>query len=179
MSLTAVKRWGVGALIPLATLILKTWFSTCRIRILHEDFHKEFFLGSRQFIGVTWHRASIFFVYYYGLFHPLVMFSQSQDGEYLARFAEKCGVVPVRGSSKRGGEKALIQMIRYLKAGNRIASTVLDGPQGPRFKAKRGLLLLAKKTGLLSRTPPEVLPPSSVWDDRPLWPYHTSTNPPS
>ncbi|MBI4764144.1 MAG: hypothetical protein HY787_06020 [Deltaproteobacteria bacterium] len=37
-------------------------------------------------------------------------------------------------------------MIRHLKAGNRICSTVLDGPQGPRFKAKRGLLLLAKRS---------------------------------
>jgi lysophospholipid acyltransferase (LPLAT)-like uncharacterized protein len=148
MTLTAFKRWGWGILISLATLILRTWFRTCRVRMIHEEFHKDFFLGNRQFIGVTWHRASIFFCYYYGSFHPVIMFSQSQDGDYLARFAQKCGVIPVRGSSKRGGERALIQMIRHVKAGTRICSTVLDGPQGPRFKAKRGLLLLAKKTGL-------------------------------
>jgi lysophospholipid acyltransferase (LPLAT)-like uncharacterized protein len=148
MGLTLDKQWGRGTLIALVTLIIKIWFSTCRIKILHEDLHKEFFLGSRQFIGVSWHRASIFFCYFYGPFHPLVMFSRSKDGEYLARFAQKCGVIPLRGSSKRGGEKALIQMIRYLKEGSRICSTVLDGPQGPRFKAKKGLLLLAKKTGV-------------------------------
>jgi lysophospholipid acyltransferase (LPLAT)-like uncharacterized protein len=148
MGLTVLKQRGSGALLTLATLLIKAWFGTCRIRILREDLYKEFFLGSRQFIGVSWHRASIFSCYYYGHFHPLAMFSQSQDGEYLARFAEKCGLIPVRGSSRHGGEKALIQMIRYLKAGNRICSTVLDGPQGPRFKAKRGLLLLAKKTGV-------------------------------
>ena len=39
-------------------------------------------------------------------------------------------------------------MIRSLQRGNRICSTVLDGPQGPRYKAKKGLLFLAKKTGL-------------------------------
>lgn len=148
MDLPAVKQWGSGTLLTLATLLIKTWFSTCRPRILHDEFHKEFFLGTRQFIGVTWHRASIFFCYYYGPFHPVVMFSQSQDGEYMARFAQKCGVIPVRGSSTRGGERGLIQMIRSVQRGNRICSTVLDGPQGPRYKAKKGLLFLAKKTGL-------------------------------
>jgi lysophospholipid acyltransferase (LPLAT)-like uncharacterized protein len=78
----------------------------------------------------------------------MVMFSQSADGEYMARFAKKCGVIPVRGSSTRGGERGLIQMIRSIQEGQRICSTVLDGPQGPRFKAKKGLLFLAKKTGL-------------------------------
>jgi lysophospholipid acyltransferase (LPLAT)-like uncharacterized protein len=148
MALFVVKQWGSGTLLTLATLLIKTWFSTCRPRILHDEFHKEFFLGTRQFIGVTWHRASIFFCYYYGPFHPMVMFSQSEDGEYMARFARKCGVIPVRGSSTRGGERGLIQMIRSFQRGNRICSTVLDGPQGPRFKAKKGLLFLAKKTGL-------------------------------
>ena len=148
MDLPVFKQWGSGLLLSLATLLIKTWFSTCRPRILHDEFHKEFFLGTRQFIGVTWHRASIFFCYYYGPFHPMVMFSQSQDGEYMARFARQCGVIPVRGSSTRGGERGLIQMIRSFQRGNRICSTVLDGPQGPRFKAKKGLLFLAKKTGL-------------------------------
>lgn len=148
MDLPAFKQWGSGMLLSLATLLIRTWFRTCRPRILHDEFHKEFFLGTRQFIGVTWHRASIFFCYYYGRFHPMIMFSQSQDGEYMARFAQKCGVIPARGSSTRGGERGLIQMIRALRGGTRMCSTVLDGPQGPRYKAKKGLLFLAKKTGL-------------------------------
>ncbi len=148
MGLNLLKQWSTGALIALATVFIKAWFGTCRPRILHDEFHKEFLLGTRQFIGVTWHRASIFFCYYYGPFHPMMMFSQSPDGEYMARFAQKCGVIPVRGSSTRGGERGLIQMIRSIQEGKRICSTVLDGPQGPRFKAKKGLLFLAKKTGL-------------------------------
>ena len=95
---------GFGQLLTLATLLIKTWFSTCRPRILHDEFHKEFFLGTRQFIGVTWHRASIFFCYYYGPFHPMVMFSQSQDGEYMARFAQKCGVSRSEGHPPVGGK---------------------------------------------------------------------------
>jgi lysophospholipid acyltransferase (LPLAT)-like uncharacterized protein len=148
MGLPVIKQWGSSVLLNFATLVIKGWFSTCRPKILQTDLHQEFFMGTRQFIGVTWHRASIFFCYYYGPFHPMLMFSQSSDGDYLAQFARKCGVIPVRGSSTRGGERGLIQMIRSFQRGNRICSTVLDGPQGPRFKAKKGLLLLAKKTGL-------------------------------
>jgi lysophospholipid acyltransferase (LPLAT)-like uncharacterized protein len=148
MGLPVFKQWGSDALIALASRILKIWFGTCRIRILNEDLYKEFFLGDRQFIGVSWHRSSIFGCYYYGPFHPLVMFSPSRDGEYLTTFAQKCGIIPVRASSKKGGEKGLIHMIRALKAGNRMCATNVDGPQGPRFKAKRGFLLLAKKTGV-------------------------------
>jgi len=148
MGLTLLKQWGTSALMTIASFFLKVWFKSCRPKILQDELHKEFFLGSRQFIGVSWHRGSIYSCYFFGRFHPLVMFSQSQDGEYLARFAQKCGIIPVRGSSSRGGQKALLQMIRSLKEGTRIGSTVLDGPQGPRFKAKKGLFLLAQKTGV-------------------------------
>jgi lysophospholipid acyltransferase (LPLAT)-like uncharacterized protein len=136
------------ALIPFLHRLLSLWFGTCRVRILRPDLHEEYFLGERPFIGVTWHRSTIFSCYYFGAFHPLVLFSQSPDGEYMARFAERCGMVPVRGSSTRGGERALIQMIRALREGRRICATVLDGPQGPPYQAKAGFLFLAKKTGL-------------------------------
>lgn len=168
MGLASLKQWGAKALISLATLFIKAWFSTCRVRILQEDLHKEFFLGDRQFVVVTWHRTAIFSCYYYGPFHPMIMFSQSRDGEYLARFAQKCGVIPARGSSRHGGERGLIQMIRHFKAGNRICSTVLDGPQGPRFKAKPGLLFLAKRTGVpllpMIWSSPRPLTLEKTWD---------------
>jgi lysophospholipid acyltransferase (LPLAT)-like uncharacterized protein len=158
MGLTLLKQWGTGALITISSLFFKAWFKSCRLKILQDELHKEFFLESRQCIGVTWHRAAIFYCYFFGRFHPMAMFSQSQDGEYLSRFAQKCGVIPVRGSSTRGGQKALIQMIRSLKEGVQMCSTVLDGPQGPPFKAKKGLLLLAQKTGV------PLLP--SIWSAR-------------
>jgi lysophospholipid acyltransferase (LPLAT)-like uncharacterized protein len=137
-----------AGLITLAQGLFKVWFSTCRLKILNEYFHNEAVAGNRQYIGVTWHRAAIFYCFFYGPLHPMILFSQSQDGEYLTQFARKCGVIPVRGSSSRGGLKALIHMIRYLKAGNRMCATVLDGPQGPRHEAKKGFLLLAKETGI-------------------------------
>ncbi len=78
----------------------------------------------------------------------MIMFSRSRDGDLLAGFAQRLGIVPVRGSSGHGGKKALEIMAESLKA-NRIikAATVLDGPRGPRFTAKKGMIVLARDTG--------------------------------
>ena len=76
----------------------------------------------------------------------VVITSQSLDGEYIARFLKRLGYGTVRGSSSRGGVKALVEMIRYMRSGMSMAFTV-DGPRGPRHEAKSGAVLLAKKTG--------------------------------
>jgi lysophospholipid acyltransferase (LPLAT)-like uncharacterized protein len=148
MNRSRLMETATAGLITLAHSLLKIWFGTCRLKIINEDIHQEVMHGAGSYIGVVWHRAAIFSCYLYGPSHPMVMFSQSQDGEYLARLAQKFGMIPVRGSSTRGGQRALIQMIRHLRQGNSMCSTVLDGPQGPRYVAKKGLLLLAKETGV-------------------------------
>lgn len=148
MALTRAKQLQINSAVNLAYGLCRLWFSTCRVKILQPEIHQRWVLGPRPYIGATWHRGAIFYCYYYGPRRHLVMFSQSEDGEYLARFAEKCGMIPVRGSSTRGGRRALVQMIRHLRAGRGSCATVLDGPQGPRFVAKKGLLVLAKNTGV-------------------------------
>jgi len=85
----------------------------------------------------------------YSFFRDLgivVITSQSKDGEYIARFIKRLGYGAIRGSSTRGGTKALVEMIRAMKQGVPMAFS-LDGPKGPRYKAKPGAPLLAKKTG--------------------------------
>ena len=75
-----------------------------------------------------------------------VITSQSKDGEYIARFIQRLGYGAIRGSSTRGGVGALVEMIKAMRAGVPAAFTV-DGPKGPRYEAKPGAVLLAKKTG--------------------------------
>ena len=79
----------------------------------------------------------------------MIMFSRSRDGELMAMFAEKLGVLAARGSSSRGGREALQTMLKFLSGPSpRKAATVLDGPRGPRFVAKRGMIVLAKEAGV-------------------------------
>jgi lysophospholipid acyltransferase (LPLAT)-like uncharacterized protein len=135
--------------IHIGTPLLNVWFSTCRIQIQGMETHRRFFEGGEKVVAGTWHRGAIFLVWYYRRLHPLILFSQSRDGELIAGFAEKLGAVPVRGSTSRGGRQALRDMLEYLaQSGRRQAATVLDGPRGPRFVAQKGMLFLAKNAGL-------------------------------
>jgi lysophospholipid acyltransferase (LPLAT)-like uncharacterized protein len=74
------------------------------------------------------------------------MTSRSFDGEYIARFIQRFGYGAVRGSSTRGGAGAIVEMTRLMRAGCTTAFTI-DGPKGPRYVAKMGAIMLAKKSG--------------------------------
>ena len=74
------------------------------------------------------------------------MVSRSFDGEYIARTIEKLGFVAVRGSSSRGGAKALFGLKHQLELGNSVVFTI-DGPRGPKYVAKPGPVLLSRVTG--------------------------------
>jgi lysophospholipid acyltransferase (LPLAT)-like uncharacterized protein len=75
------------------------------------------------------------------------MVSRSFDGEYIARTIERLGFAAVRGSSSRGGAKALIGLRRQLEKDNSVAFTI-DGPRGPKYVAKPGPVLLSRASGL-------------------------------
>lgn len=136
-------------LIYWATLILRFWFTSCRVTIVGQDVHERFILGNEKLVGGTWHRGALFLVWFFRRVRPMIMFSRSRDGELIARYAENLGARVVRGSSSRGGTAALRTMIRYLRRpGARKAATVLDGPRGPRFVAQPGMLQLARNAGV-------------------------------
>jgi len=96
----------------------------------------------------TWHRCAIYFLFKYRFIHPMVLFSSSRDGDLLADFAKKVGIIPARGSSTRGGKEGSEHLIRFLNTGGRVVGTVADGPQGPAFRAKPGLVRIAQRSGV-------------------------------
>ncbi len=93
-----------------------------------------------------WHRCVLPATWIYRHQHPAVMTSRSRDGEFIARVIQRFGFVPVRGSSSRGGQRALLEMNRLLADGHAVAFTI-DGPRGPRYVAKKGPVLLARMSG--------------------------------
>lgn len=93
-----------------------------------------------------WHNRVFLATYFWRNRSIVVMTSRSFDGEYIARFIQRFGYGAARGSSTRGGTGALVEMIRIMNAGLPTAFTI-DGPKGPRYIAKMGAVLLAKKTG--------------------------------
>lgn len=72
------------------------------------------------------------------------LISLSKDGEYIAHVVSGWGFHVVRGSSSRGGQRALAEMIRHARAGRCLALTP-DGPRGPRERMKAGVLVAAQR----------------------------------
>lgn len=97
-------------------------------------------------IYAFWHDRIFAGTYFFRNRGIAVITSQSKDGEYIARFIQRLGYGSIRGSSTRGGVGALVEMIKAMRNGHPTAFT-LDGPKGPRYEAKPGAVLLAKKTG--------------------------------
>ena len=96
-------------------------------------------------IYVFWHRGVIPACYHFRGRGICVMTSSSFDGEYIARIISNFGYKPVRGSSTRGGVRALLGMHTDIEQGRAVCFTI-DGPRGPRYVAKPGPVLLARNT---------------------------------
>ena len=97
-------------------------------------------------IYAFWHNRIFLATYFFQKRRIVVMTSQSFDGEYIARFIQRFGYGAARGSSTRGAVGAIVEMTRLVRAGS-PAGFSIDGPKGPRYVAKMGAVLLAKKTG--------------------------------
>ncbi len=133
----------------LGSWILRAIFATCRVELLNPETLEAIRKRQLRIVAATWHRTAIFFLYHFRQIRPAIMVSRSKDGEYLARFLERMGGVPVRGSSHHGGLQALEEMAEALTSGRCVsAATVADGPRGPRYRAKKGMIVLAQRTGL-------------------------------
>jgi len=98
-------------------------------------------------IFVFWHRCVLPAMWIFRRRNLAVVTSQSRDGEYIARVISRMGYVPVRGSSSRGGSRAMIELRRFVSENRGVAFTI-DGPRGPRYVAKRGPVVLARVSGV-------------------------------
>lgn len=118
---------------------------TVRFEVIGWENHEKATDGGLP-IYVFWHDRIFLTTYWWRKRRIVVMTSRSFDGEYIARFIQRFGYGAVRGSSTRGAVGAVVEMARLMRAGCTTAFTI-DGPKGPRYIAKMGAVLLAKKTG--------------------------------
>ncbi|MBA3016708.1 MAG: lysophospholipid acyltransferase family protein [Proteobacteria bacterium] len=130
----------------LGKLLIDILFYTTRIEL--KGFEKvEPIINSRKFIWALWHSRLLLPNYLSKGLDGTAMVSGSEDGEFVARILKKQGHEAIRGSTTRGGIKALSALIRKLKEKQRPSIIIPDGPQGPRFKVKLGIIILARETG--------------------------------
>jgi lysophospholipid acyltransferase (LPLAT)-like uncharacterized protein len=102
--------------------------------------------GGRPPIMAFWHGRILPATYYFRRRGIVVITSENFDGEWIAGIIERFGYGTARGSTSRGGRKALLQLTRDLAAGKPAGFTI-DGPRGPARVAQPGAVWLAKATG--------------------------------
>ena len=83
-----------------------------------------------------------------GVWHGYMLISSHRDGGFIADTMHLLGIETVRGSSTRGGARAMRQMLRAVKGENRHLAITPDGPKGPREKVQKGTVQLAMKAEL-------------------------------
>jgi len=102
--------------------------------------------AGRQPILALWHGRILSATLYFRDRGVIAITSRNFDGEWVARIMARFGYGAARGSTSRGGPRALAELKRDMKAGHPAAFTV-DGPRGPARVAQPGAIWLASVTG--------------------------------
>jgi 3-deoxy-D-manno-octulosonic-acid transferase len=98
-------------------------------------------------IYAFWHNKQVYLAVEHRGERVAVMVSKSKDGEYIAQVMNRLGLYPVRGSTRKGGDQAMREMIGLLNDQKQVAFTP-DGPRGPLHMVHGGVVLAAQNTGL-------------------------------
>ena len=97
-------------------------------------------------IGAFWHRCIFSAIWIWRNRGIVVLNTVNFDGQWTRRVIERLGFGTVQGSSTRGAIQGLVDMAKELEQGRHVALTI-DGPRGPRYVAKPGPVILARRTG--------------------------------
>jgi lysophospholipid acyltransferase (LPLAT)-like uncharacterized protein len=108
--------------------------------------HLDLAAAGRQPIMAFFHGRVLTATYFFRDRGIVVMISENFDGEWIARIIERFGYGTSRGSTSRGGQRALLKLKRFMDDG-RPAGFAVDGPRGPAGIVQPGAVWLAKLTG--------------------------------
>lgn len=136
----AFLRWAGP---PVARSLARTW----RIEVVRPDRVAAVFASGRAYLLLTWHEALLPVLWHHRHRGIAALVSEAHDGEYLAALAAPLDYRLIRGSSSRGGSRALRQAFRALREGVPVGVTP-DGPRGPRRVFKPALLHAAARAGV-------------------------------
>ena len=131
---------GAGAW--LLRLLAHTW----RVRFLNPEVARRLNDAGQPFVYVTWHGQLLPLVWAHRGQQIAAMISEHRDGELIARVANAIGYRTVRGSTTRGGARALVAACEEIEAGHSVAVTV-DGPRGPAGSVAPGAVVISGRTG--------------------------------
>lgn len=153
------NRWVIRWIGLLGALVLRLYLGTLRLRYRQQVADTDPLRRDQQgrYIYAFWHE-NLLLPCLFGHRRLHVLISEHADGEMIALACHHLGFSLIRGSSTRGGVRALRKMLGAMKKGH--VTVVPDGPRGPRRHVEPGLLYLAARTGM-------PIVPAGVGYDRP------------
>ena len=120
--------------------------SSWRIKVTHEQRWRDVSRTGRPCVFLLWHETLLPLLWHHRYQGVTLLISEARDGQYLSDLGAALGYKAVRGSSTRGGARALLGAVRQLQAGRSVAFTP-DGPRGPRRELKPGVVAAAQRGG--------------------------------
>ncbi|MCG6157140.1 lysophospholipid acyltransferase family protein [Rubinisphaera margarita] len=131
-------------------LTLKILYASCRIERCEKIPGTTPYAGNykdrpERFLYCIWHDILLMAIFCGKPEHMSALVSRHQDGSYLADLLKMVGLVPIRGSSSRGGSQAVKKCLEAAAAYH--ISITPDGPRGPRHELKPGIVFLASQSG--------------------------------
>ncbi len=126
---------------------IRAWMSTLDYRVAYYDRSVDPVMGvGTPRIYIFWHENILIPLYVRGHCHLTMLLSQHRDAEILARVANRMGFDCVRGSTYRGGAKAIWEL--WDRSRRQHLTITPDGPRGPRRQMALGPVFLASRLGL-------------------------------
>jgi hypothetical protein len=144
--LSRFQRLEAGLIAGLATPLIRLICHSLAWTVEGGEHYDALMRAGTPPILAFWHGRILPATWHFRNQQIVVITSQNFDGEWIARILSRFGYGTARGSTSRGGLRALMQMRRELAAGQPVAFTV-DGPRGPARVAQAGAIWLAGATG--------------------------------
>jgi lysophospholipid acyltransferase (LPLAT)-like uncharacterized protein len=145
-ALTSTRRAKAAAVAAAAYPLMAALGRTLDWRVEGASYYDELIRSGRPPILALWHGRILPATLYWRGRGIVAMTSENFDGEWVARLMARFGFRAARGSTSRGGSRALVQLRRELASGQ-VAAFTLDGPRGPARVAQPGAVWLAGATG--------------------------------
>ena len=146
MGLNANKKkvgWWLACKAWLIWLLTRLLLMTVRVTVMHSERLERVQQPGKPLLYAFWHGRQMTLFKAKPEKRIAVMTSLSQDGQMQTKICQFFGLTVVRGSSSRGGLRGLLAMRSCLGRGLSVGVAV-DGPKGPAYQAKPGILMLAK-----------------------------------
>lgn len=134
--------WQARLGVVLVRLLANTW----RMRVTGGEIVASLRRARQPIVFTLWHGQMLPLLWSHRGQGISVLISEHRDGEIVARIASALGFRTVRGSTYRGADRALVGLVRELRAGHDVAVTP-DGPRGPAGHFAPGALIAAQRAG--------------------------------